>query len=239
MPGNTLKLRNIVLLASSVVCMNNAQARYVHSDVASVRVHQSIKSAGALAPAAINSAENNKATNVIMLAVKFVEFADDKNTPVLSRDSANVVIAEINQIYSQCQLKLTLQDYQIVTPADVGLDYSTRSMDELDGIRAPFNTAKELVVINTGPWDHAGMGVANAWTAMPGETLSGAVIEAPVAGDAPLVAHELGHYLSLDHVADEGNIMNPIVYDTSKRIDPYQCLAMRQTAQSVLSLVIR
>src|SRR3712207_7041357 len=59
----------------------------------------------------------------------------------------------------------------------------------------PYTTlfrSRSLLVVNTGAWNHSTMGSPNAWTAMPGDSgPMGAVIEAPVATFAPIVAHEL------------------------------------------------
>src|SRR6185312_15046001 len=122
------------------------------------------------------------------------------------------------QEYAQCGMAVKLEQYQQVDPASQGLPNGLTSMDQLDPIRTAFDDPKYLVVINTGAWDHNQMGAANAWTAMPGENPSGAVIEGPVASDAPIVAHELGHYLGLDHVSDQTDMMNPIIYPNSTTI---------------------
>jgi hypothetical protein len=100
----------------------------------------------------------------------------------------------------------------------------------MDSVRAPFDSDKYLVVIHTGAWDHGPMGPANAWTAMPGQLPAGAVLEAPVADNQNITAHELGHYLGLDHVHDQADLMNPIIYRKSIRIAPEECHKMRETA---------
>jgi predicted Zn-dependent protease len=83
------------------------------------------------------------------------------------------------------------------------------------------------------------MGSANAWTAMPGQTPSGAVLESRVADNANIIAHEVGHYLSLDHTSDQSNLMNPIIYDNSTTITEQQCQDMRHTAVTVRAGAIR
>jgi hypothetical protein len=83
------------------------------------------------------------------------------------------------------------------------------------------------------------MGPANAWTAMPGQQPAGAVLEAPVATNDNITAHELGHYLGLDHARDQAELMNPIIYKDSVRITAAQCEQMRATAASSRAGAIR
>ena len=128
----------------------------------------------------------------------------------------------------------TLEEYEQVDPARYGLGRKLSSPDEMDSVRTPFDSSRHLVVIHTGAWDHAAtspMGKANAWTAMPGQFPAGAVLEAPVASNGNITAHELGHYLGLDHSRDDGaELMNPIIYKDSVHITPAQCEQMRATA---------
>jgi hypothetical protein len=100
----------------------------------------------------------------------------------------------------------------------------------MDGVRAPFASAEQLVVIHTGPWNHLRMGGANAWTAMPGQSPAGAVLESPVAANANITAHELGHYLGLDHARGQYSLMNPVIFSRSTRLTPGECEKMRKTA---------
>lgn len=162
----------------------------------------------------------------VTLAVKFVEFKDPVGRVPVSRDEAENLVQGINREYSQCGLALRLEQYQQIDPNRLGLPSGVSEMSQLDQIRAPFNDSHYLTVIDTGAWDHRDIGPANAWTAMPGEALSGAVMEAPVARNSQVVAHELGHYLSLEHVGDSSDMMNPVIYPGSTRITPLQCHEM-------------
>jgi hypothetical protein len=83
------------------------------------------------------------------------------------------------------------------------------------------------------------MGTPNAWTAMPGSSPSGTVIEGRVAAYPEMIAHELGHYLNLEHVKDATDLMNPIIYRTSTRLSPDQCENVRKTALTSRALAIR
>lgn len=175
----------------------------------------------------------------LTLAVKFVEFKDSSGNVPLTQDQAAQVVNGINQMYAQCGMAVKLDQYQQVDPASLKLPSGLASMDQLDPIRSAFDDPKELVVINTGAWDHGSMGSANAWTAMPGQNPSGAVIEGPVASDAPIVAHELGHYLGLDHVSNQADMMNPIIYPTSILITQDQCQTMQDTARGARVQALR
>ena len=177
----------------------------------------------------------------LTLAVKFIEFAphSESDGPALTRGQADKVIETINQEYAQCGLSLVLGDYEKIDPATIGLPYRLDSMSELESVRQAFNDPRYLVVIDTGPWNHARMGSANAWTAMPGDQPSGAVLEGPVASDAPVLAHELGHYLGLEHISDLTDMMNPVIYSNSTLILSDQCQQMLHTAQADRSLALR
>jgi hypothetical protein len=178
-------------------------------------------------------------SGALRLALKFVEFTGKDGKAVITQDQVNRVITGVNTLYSQCNIHFQLESYQAADPAQYNLDYNTGTMDAMDKIRAPFDSEKSLVVVNTGSWDHGAMGPANAWTAMPGQAPSGAVLEGPVADNANIVAHELGHYLNLDHVSDQSNLMNPIIYTDSTQISSSQCDEMRRTAVSVRAQSLR
>jgi hypothetical protein len=173
--------------------------------------------------------------NHLTLAVKFVEYIGSDSQPVLSADQVKNLTKGMNRLVGVCNMTFRIEEYVPVRAEDYGLAYNPSGMGELEGIRSQFDNDKQLVVVNTGSWGLP----ANAWTAMPGTTPSGAVIEAPVADDAPLVAHELGHYLNLDHVSDTSNMMNPTIYSSSTTITDGQCAEMRQAALTVRAGALR
>lgn len=178
----------------------------------------------------------------ITLALKYVSYVDNENQAVLSEQEAKAVVRQINSLYKQCNMHFRTEEFLAVNPKDYGLDFNPSRMTDLQSIRIAFDDPGELVVINTGKWNESGgLGAdgANAWTVMPGNSPSGAVIESVVTDDAPLVAHELGHYLSLDHVSDQNNMMSPIIYPSSTQLSSGQCQAMRDAAKTVRIAAIR
>ena len=164
----------------------------------------------------------------LRLAVRFVSYLDRPGGPTASRALAHAFIERANEIYSSCGISFELEQYLAVRPR--GVPFHLSSMNDLDPTRARFDDPARLVIIDTGNWNHSRMGAANAWTALPGNSPSGAVLEAAANDHAELIAHELGHYLNLDHVNDASNLMNPIIYHSSTRLNAGQCRVIRDTA---------
>lgn len=173
------------------------------------------------------------------LAVKFVELDGPDGTPDLDRAGAERVIAGVNTIFAGCNMHLRIESFQVADPAALRVPFDLVSMDELGPLRGTFDDPRMLVVIDTGAWNHSEMGPANAWTAMPGESPAGAVLENSVASNGGITAHELGHYLGLSHVSDTADLMNPIIYTYSTGLDAAQCSVMRQTAQAERTTALR
>ena len=65
---------------------------------------------------------------------------------------------------------------------------------------------------------------------MPGELYEGTILEASVAENPGLIAHELGHSLNLDHDAERDNLMHPVIYSTSQKLSHRQCQIIRRAA---------
>lgn len=175
----------------------------------------------------------------LALSLKFVEFTDDRGDPIVDRLSLQAILHVLNRIYSPCQLVFLLGRYEVVKPERVGLTAAPQSLTEMRRFRQPFMDARHLVIIHTAGWDHQRVGPANAWTAMPGDFPLGAVIEGKVARFAGIIAHELGHYLSLYHVKDDFNLMNPVIYAKSNQLSEAQCHDVRRAALSYHSHALR
>lgn len=166
--------------------------------------------------------------NQICLGLKYVVYEDNSAVPVVTSDQALSNIDEMNSVWSQCNIAFQVDDFVSVKPSTLGLNYNTSTSGELSTIRQKLADSEKLVVVTTGTWSGTlGSGSANAWTAMPGSGLYGAILEATV-GDYPnIIAHELGHYLNLGHASDASNLMNPVIYSTSTAITSSQCNGAR------------
>lgn len=184
-------------------------------------------------------AYGGSAAGTMGIALKYVEYTDEAGKPILDRAQVDKTTNEMNAIYAACGISFRTEEYAAVNPGQYGLDYSLSDLGQLDTIRSNFDDPSKLLVVHTGPWNHGSVGAANAWTTMPGEPLGGAILESAVADFSAIAAHELGHYLGLDHVSDTGNLMNPIIYKNSTRLDPSQCEEMRDVAQSHRAAAIR
>jgi hypothetical protein len=185
------------------------------------------------------SAQAVDSRSSILLALKVVSFSKEGKSPVLDEKRLNKLVQDINSIYSICNIRFKLEDFSKIKPETYGLPFHLSSVEKMHEIRRPFDDPRYLVVIATGSWDHKKMGAANAWTAMPGESPAGAVLEEPVSTFAGIVAHEIGHYLSLNHLGDSTNVMNPIIYTNSNQLTASQCQNMRTTAVRFRGSAIR
>lgn len=167
----------------------------------------------------------------ICLSLKYVVYKDSQGAPVADDAQILANLSEINDIWSQCGIGFEIGERLQADPADYGLLYNTSSMGELTTIRDKLNDGNTLLVVSTGTWAGSlGAGSANAWAAMPGGGPYGVVLEAPVADTGNLVAHELGHYLNLDHYGDTSDVMNPVIYSSSRALTTAQCTAARDAS---------
>jgi hypothetical protein len=161
------------------------------------------------------------------LGIKIVAYADPR-TGATTLDSLSAVsdLKRVNTVWSQCEIAFQIDHYSSVNPTTANLAFSTSESDDLNKIRSNFSSDQSLLLVSTGRWDRAGsLGrtPANAWTTMPGAGPYGAIFEEPVATTPNIIAHELGHYLSLTHVSDRTDLMNPIIYPTSSLLTSSQC----------------
>lgn len=178
----------------------------------------------------------------LCLALKYVAYKNRSDEPVVDQKEAENNVQGINQLWNQCNIAFQIESYVAASPRDYGLSPDPSDTSELTDIRNDFMDRSTLLVVTTGTWDRSGsLGwtPANAWTSMPGENPVGAILEKPVGTFSNIIAHELGHYLNLDHVSDEGDLMNPVIYDNSTTLTAYQCSAARDAAQNYWRDMIR
>jgi hypothetical protein len=178
----------------------------------------------------------------LCVAVKYVAYVGPSGRPTLTQAQALENLRESTEIFGQCGIAFQLEEFVAARPEDHGLRFNTADLEELDGVRGAFADASRLLVVATGEWDRSGtLGdtEANAWTSVPGLGPFGAVMESWVGTYAPLVAHELGHYLNLEHEDDEENLMSALIYDSSRALTARQCSELRDSARYFWGRMLR
>jgi hypothetical protein len=181
-------------------------------------------------------------TRNLCLAIKYVTFKDATGKSVLSEKDAIQNIIGINQVFSQCNIGFQIEEFISEDPTKTGLLFNTGDDAELDEIRKTFQDPSALLIVTTGKWNRSGTlgkSSANAWTNMPGADHPGVVLESTVAVFSNIIAHELGHYLSLYHIQDQSYLMNPIIYKYSTKFTEAQCNSMRESAQNHWKAMLR
>jgi hypothetical protein len=178
----------------------------------------------------------------ICLGLKYVVYQDATGDPIETDRDAIDNVRDVNSLWRDCGIQFQIERYVPIDPASENLRYRTAHHSELNQIRRKFMDDRTLLVVMTGAWDRSGsLGNtwANAWTNLPGEKVYGSVLERSVSKNPGILAHELGHYLSLDHVSDQSDLMNPIIYRTSTQLRPGQCESARWAAKYFWSKMTR
>lgn len=168
------------------------------------------------------------------LAVKVVSHSDSSGKPFASHETAQASLTGVNAVWKACGIGFTLAKYEQAAtgraPASA-VDLGTEA--GLD--RQMFQEPGYLLVVVSKKWG----GQYAGWTARPPGTYLGSVLDGRVAAYPPLWWHELGHYLSLAHVADASNVMNPTAYKTSTKITAAQCQQASAFASSYFQAMLR
>lgn len=193
-----------------------------------------------------DSCQSGDSTHVC-LALRYLAFNSSTGDPSVTEDEAITNVRGINTLWQQCDVGFEIAEYDAIDPTDYGIAYSIANYTDLETIRNDFNTINTLLVVTTGTWDRSGTlgisggnGSANAWTSLPGGAPYGAILEYPIYNDFYVIAHELGHYLNLVHVADTSDLMNPVIYSgTSTQLTAAQCQTARSTATSYWQQALR
>jgi hypothetical protein len=178
----------------------------------------------------------------LCLGVKYVVYEDSNSQPIVSPKTVESNIASINAIWRQCKIGFQVDEYVKASPAKAGLPAETSDFSDLDRIREAYDENSSFLIVTTYKWNRAGnLGhtPANAWTKMPGSGLYGVVMEQKV-GDFPnIIAHELGHYLNLYHANERSDVMNAIIYNSSKEITQEQCSTARAAVNKWWGSMVR
>ncbi len=173
----------------------------------------------------------------LCIGIKYVAYKSETGAPSATQAEALQLTRNMNKVWAQCNIAFQLETYQAVIASDHGLTYNTAGFGDQDNIRAAFMDDTRFVIVATGPWNRGNNAVA--WTQAPGGGRYGVVADKEVATDTNVIAHELGHYMSLDHVSDSGNLLSPVVYPASRGLDTSQCAAARDSATSYWTHMLR
>jgi len=176
----------------------------------------------------------------LCVALNYVVYEDPAGQPIIPQAQAALNVQNVNSVWAQCQVQFYLENFTATNPATAGLDFQPSTTAELATVRADYSNNSQIAVITTGQWSGTlGSETANAWTEMPPVGPFGSVLEQSVAMVPNLIAHELGHSLNLVHVADQYDVMNPVVYSNSLNITESQCAMARATAISFWGPMLR
>jgi hypothetical protein len=195
----------------------------------------SCNSAGASSGKALGPSCAGGGSDTLCIGVNYVSYTDSSGAPVASQDLALHDIEATNDVWKQCGIQFQIESYQAVDPTKYGLDPGAGAANQTDQIRDTFNDGNSFLIVQTGYWGT----VKNAWTNLPGSAPYGAVFESTVADYPQIVAHELGHYLGLDHVDDPADVMDAIIYPDSTQLSQDQCDLARATAQDFWANMLR
>ena len=177
------------------------------------------------------------ASDQYCIGVKYVVYKDSSGTAVSSAADAAENVRVTNGIWKQCGIAFQIEKYEEVNPADFDLPYGGPSAEsQTQASRRAFAEEGSFLVVTTGAW-----GVTkNAWTNAPGVAPYGAIMEGGIAkGYGEIYAHELGHYLGLDHVSDPRNLLSPVIAPNSVNMTDDQCANSRAMAKDFWGKMLR
>lgn len=193
-------------------------------------------------PTTVGSSCHSSNSDQMCLGLNYAVYMNSSGQPVVTEAEAIDNVTKINEVWSKCKIAFQIDELTLVNPSDEGLIFNTSDYSELNDIRSKLDDSAHILVVTTGSWDRNGsLGStgANAWTNLPGEGVYGAILEAPVGTYSNIIAHELGHYLNLDHASDSSNLMNPTIYDSSTQLYSSQCTEARAAISAYWQAMLR
>jgi len=164
----------------------------------------------------------------LCIGVKYVVYKRADGRPVATEDTVVSNLAEINRIWKECDIGFQVEKLEFVDPTLKGLSHGTAAATETEQIRQAYAEPNTFLIATTEEWNTT----KNAWTNPPGSATHGAVIEGAVANYPSIIAHELGHYMSLDHVAGPSTAL--MYYAIVPHPDPVSAGECAQARASVM-----
>ena len=176
----------------------------------------------------------------LCVAVKYAVFQDSSGVPIVSPSQAAQNVDGVNSIWTQCHVQFYLEKFAEVDPGSYSIPFQPGSPDDLQSVRQALDESDTLLVATTGQFTgDLAANPANAWTQMPPVGPFGSTLEQSVGAYPGIIAHELGHYLNLQHVSDQFDVMNPTIYANSLNLTSDQCAMARATAISFWGAALR
>ena len=166
------------------------------------------------------------------------------DTKAPTQGDAQSLMTNMSEVWSQCNVKFVLDDYQAPVAADVNLRYNPADQSDLDTMRTAYDDGKHAVFVATGKWNRSGGDLgndgSNGWSTIPGMSPSGTVVEAPVNTNTLLISHEAGHLFGgLMHVTGSSQLMNHFVSPQTTSLSSSECKEARAAVQKSYMAWIR
>ena len=176
----------------------------------------------------------------VCIALTYVSFIDSSGKAISDEAGAIANVKAVNDLWKQCDISFQIEKYQAASAKEAGVVYSPLAYSQIDDIRNAFGNDKSFLLVMSGPWGT----VKNAWTNSPGSGPYGAVFESSVTNYPQIIAHELGHYLNLDHIVpepgeDPANLMNFKIYPAPNMLYSQQCATARASATGYWTKMLR
>jgi hypothetical protein len=174
----------------------------------------------------------------LCIGLSYVVYRDPQGRPVSTESDALENLQGTNDLGKSCGIQFQIEGYREVDPREHRLPYGgSAAMEACTRARKEFTGSSRFLLVTTGAWGT----VKNAWTASPGTRFHGAVMEGGIARGYPeIYAHELGHYLDLDHEdSDAWNLMSPVIRHSTHGLRPDQCARARAAARRLWPSMLR
>lgn len=146
-------------------------------------------------------------SDMLTIAVKYISFNSADGGTVVDEAAARNVVDKMSHYWRQCNIQFALEQYQTISPSDIGARYNPANYSELDEMRIAAHSDMHLIMIATGSWNRSGSlgnSGSNCYSSFPGDAAEGIVCEQKSAAKEAMMAHEAGHWVNLRHTNSPG-----------------------------------